>query len=270
MPLFTDASQQFRQMDRFSCGNTGIHRLDARIKIGAFLVYQICVLSWHPQEITGLLPFFLFPVCVIRLAGLPLGYLLKRTLWLLPVAVMIGLFNPLVDRTPMGEWFGIPVTQGMISFISIILRCMLTILGTFTLLASTGFAPLCRGLRQLGAPRILITLMTFLYRYAFILVDECQHMLMAFRSRQGGSGPIPLSTWGAMAGQLLLRTFGRAERIYQAVLCRGGEDPEFVNSRSVITRRGAAGGLLFCILVILFRCFNITMLAGQYARSLIP
>ena len=34
MPLFTDASQQFRQMDRFSCGNTGIHRLDARIKIG--------------------------------------------------------------------------------------------------------------------------------------------------------------------------------------------------------------------------------------------
>lgn len=196
MPLFTDASRQFRQMDRFSCGNTGIHRLDARIKIGAFLVYQICVLSWPPQEITGLLPFFLFPVCVIRLAGLPLGYLLKRALWLLPVAVMIGIFNPLVDRTPMGEWFGIPVTQGMISFISIILRCMLTILGAFTLLASTGFAPLCRGLRQLGAPRILITLMAFLYRYAFILVDECQHMLMAFRSRRGGSGPIPLSTWG--------------------------------------------------------------------------
>lgn len=59
---------------------------------------------------------------------------------------MIGLFNPLVDRTPAGEWFGIPVTQGIISFISIILRCMLTILGAFTLLASTGFAPLCRGL----------------------------------------------------------------------------------------------------------------------------
>ena len=270
MPLFTDASRQFRQMDRFSCGNTGIHRLDARIKIGAFLVYQICVLSWPPQEITGLLPFFLFPVCVIRLAGLPLGYLLKRALWLLPVAVMIGIFNPLVDRTPMGEWFGIPVTQGMISFISIILRCMLTILGAFTLLASTGFAPLCRGLRQLGAPRILITLLAFLYRYAFILVEECQHMLMAFRSRRGSSGPIPLSTWGAMAGQLLLRTFGRAERIYQAVLCRGGEDPEFVSSRSVITGRGAARGLLFCVLIILFRCFNITMLAGQCARSLIP
>lgn len=51
MPLFTDASQQFRQMDRFSCGNTGIHRLDARIKIGAFLVYQICVLSWPPRKL---------------------------------------------------------------------------------------------------------------------------------------------------------------------------------------------------------------------------
>ena len=61
MPLFTDAARQFRQMDRFSCGNTGFHRLDARIKIGAFIVFQICVLSWPPQEITGQLPFFLFP-----------------------------------------------------------------------------------------------------------------------------------------------------------------------------------------------------------------
>lgn len=182
---------------------------------------------------------------------------------------MIGIFNPLVDRTPAGEWFGIPVTRGIISFISIILRCMLTILGAFTLLASTGFAPLCRGLRQLGAPRILITLLAFLYRYAFILMDEFQNMLMAFRSRRGGSGSVPLSTWGAMTGQLLLRTFGRAERIYQAVLCRGGEDPEFVSAPGVITMRGVAGGILFCALVILFRCFNVTMLAGQCARSLL-
>lgn len=269
MPLFTDAARQFRQMDRFSCGNTGFHRLDARIKIGAFIVFQICVLSWPPQEITGQLPFFLFPVCVIRMAGLPLGYLLKRTLWLLPVAVMIGIFNPLVDRTPAGEWFGIPVTRGMISFISIILRCMLTILAAFTLLASTGFAPLCRGLRQLGVPRILITLLAFLYRYAFILVDEFQNTLLAFRSRRGSSGAVPLSIWGAMTGQLLLRAFGRAERIYQAVQCRGGEDPEFSSVPGAITARGVMGGLLFCLLAILFRCVNVTMLAGQFTRNLI-
>ena len=270
MPLFTDAARQFRQMDRFSCGNTGFHRLDARIKIAAFAVYQICVLSWSPQEITGLLPFFLFPVYVIRMAGLPLGYLLRRTLWLLPLAVMIGIFNPLVDRTPAGEWFGIPVTQGIISFISIVLRCMLSILGAFTLLASTGFAPLCRGLRQLGVPRIMVTLLAFLYRYAFILMDEFQNTLMAFRARRGSSGAVPLSIWGAMTGQLLLRTFGRAERIYQAVLCRGGEDPEFVPSSGVITSRGIMAGLIFCSVVILFRYFNITMLAGQCALGLIP
>ena len=33
--------------------------------------------------------------------------------------------------------------------------------------------------------------------------------------------------------------------------------------------RGVAGGMLFCALVILFRCFNVTMLAGQCARSLL-
>ena len=54
MPLFTDAARQFRQMDRFSCGNTGFHRLDARIKIGAFIVFQICVLSW--PSVPGAVP----------------------------------------------------------------------------------------------------------------------------------------------------------------------------------------------------------------------
>ncbi len=49
----------------------------------------------------------------------------------------------------------------------------------------------------------------------------------------------------------------------------GREDPEFVSAPGVITMRGVAGGILFCALVILFRCFNVTMLAGQCARSLL-
>ncbi|MFR1321275.1 MAG: hypothetical protein ACLSCR_13740, partial [Akkermansia sp.] len=77
------------------------------------------------------------------------------------------------------------------------------------------------------------------------------------------------SIWGAMTGQLLLRAFGRAERIYQAVQCRGGEDPEFSSVPGVITARGVMGGLFFCLFAILFRCVNVTMLAGQFTRNLI-
>lgn len=159
------------------------------------------------------------------MAGLPLGYLLKRTLWAPARRRHDRDIQSPGGQDAAGEWFGIPVTRGMISFISIILRCMLTILAAFTLLASTGFAPLCRGLRQLGVPRILITLLAFLYRYAFILVDEFQNTLLAFRSRRGSSGAVPLSIWGAMTGQLLLRAFGRRNAFTRPSSAGAGKIP---------------------------------------------
>lgn len=269
MPPLTHATRQFRRMDRLSCGTSAMHRADARIKIAVCGVFLVCVLSWPPHAVTGLLPFFLFPVCVIRMAGLPLGYLVKRVLWIMPVAVMIGIFNPFLDRTPAGEWFGLTVTQGMISFISIMLRCFLTVFAAFTLLAVTGFARLCDGLRRLGAPRLLVTILTFLYRYAFVLTDELQHMLMACRARRGATGGVPLATWGSMTGHLLLRSFDRAEHIYQAVLCRGGENPVFAPSPASLTPRGIMGGLTFCTAIILCRLFNLTMLAGHSFHRLL-
>lgn len=269
MPPFTTAARQFRQLDRYSTGNSSIHQMDARIKIGLFLIFQLCVLSWPPHEITGLFPFLLFPVIVIRMADLPLPYLLKRTLWIMPAAIMIGIFNPIVDRTPAGEWFGLPITQGMLSFLSIILRCFLTVLAGFTLLAATGFHPLCKGLRQLGAPRILTTLLAFLYRYAFVITEEVHHMVMTFRARKGTHRSIPIATWGAMCGQLLLRSFARAERIYQTVQCRGGDHPEFIHTKGHISMKSLVFGTVFALIIILFRCYNITMLTGQLPHSLL-
>jgi cobalt/nickel transport system permease protein len=60
----------------------------------------------------------------------------------------------------------------------------------------------------------------FLYRYAFLLGSQSLAMSQARDLRSCGRG-LPLSTYGPLVGPLLLRTLDRAERIHQAMCCRG-------------------------------------------------
>ncbi|MBQ9345990.1 MAG: cobalt ECF transporter T component CbiQ, partial [Oscillibacter sp.] len=58
-----------------------------------------------------------------------------------------------------------------------------------------------------------------------------------------GERGVPVSLWGALAGQMLLRAMDRGERVYGSMTLRGfhGEYPP-------PQRRLARGGTLWCIL----------------------
>ncbi|MGE5462839.1 MAG: energy-coupling factor transporter transmembrane component T, partial [Syntrophothermus sp.] len=76
---------------------------------------------------------------------------------------------------------------------------------------------------------VLTTIISFLYRYLFVLTDEVVRMMRARQSRSaaaaglrsGGSVTWRARTAGNMAGQLFLRSYERSDRIYNAMLSRG-------------------------------------------------
>ena len=75
---------------------------------------------------------------------------------------------------------------------------------------------------------MLVSIVAFMYRYVFVLVDEAQRLLRARAARSAGVGAGTGGTiaWrarvsGGMAGSLFLRTYERSERIYLAMLARG-------------------------------------------------
>lgn len=81
-------------------------------------------------------------------------------------------------------------------------------------------------LQALGSWRVspkLLALLFFIYRYGLILRGEYARMQAATRTR--GFRPRlnwhSLRTISQLAACLLLRGFDRAERVYQAMLCRG-------------------------------------------------
>jgi len=208
-------------LDTLSYQDTPIHRLDPRAKLIGTLAFIITVVSFTKYEITGLLPFFLFPVLLFALGDIPVKFILKKVLVVSPFAMCIGIFNPLLDRQALHVLFGVPISAGWISFLSIMLKFFLTITSALLLIATTSFPGICHALGRLGMPEIFVSQLLFLYRYIFVLTEEAMKVVRARDMRSFGKRGSGMKVFTSIIGTLFLKTVERAERIYQAMLSRG-------------------------------------------------
>ncbi|CAH2029957.1 cobalt ECF transporter T component CbiQ [Trichlorobacter ammonificans] len=244
----------FRQLERLAEGSSPLHRLDARAKIVVTLLFIVCVVSLGRYEVAALFPFCIFPALMIAAAGLPPAQLIPRILLVLPVVLVVGIFNPLLDRQILATVGPLAVSGGWLSFVSLVLRSLLTVAAALILVSLTGFPALCRGLVQLGMPRLFAAQLLFLYRYLFVLADEGLRLRRARDQRSFGSRGRGIASFGPLVGHLLLRSWERAERVYRAMAARGftGEFPVATPSRCTRTDLLFLGGWSLVLLTIRF------------------
>ena len=208
-------------LDTISTRSSPIHRLDPRVKVLTTLSFIVFVLSFGKYEVTRLLPYMIYPAALIALGDLPAGRIAKKVLIAAPFAFFIGVLNPLFDREVLVHIGPVGLSGGVVSFASIMIRFALTVSAVLILIATTGFNAVCTGLGKLGAPDALVVQLLFLYRYLFVLGDEAGRMARARSMRSFGKKGFGLKVFTHMAGQLLLRTLDRAQRIHLAMLSRG-------------------------------------------------
>lgn len=209
------------RLDRLARIDTPVHRIDPRAKIITTIVFLVCVASFGKYEVAALLPFFIYPVFMAGLGRIPFSYVGRQVLAVAPFAVMIGIFNPLLDRDVILHVGPFVISGGWLSFASILLRFSLTIGTAIVLIAITSFDGLCLGLQRLAAPKVLTVQMLFLYRYIFVLGDEAMRLVRARALRSFGKKGMGLRSYGSIVGHLLIRTLERARRIHLAMCCRG-------------------------------------------------
>jgi len=183
--------------------------------------YLVTVVSFPKHDIAGLTPLLLYPVLLIAAGRIPLKVIARYLLLAAPFALMVGVFNPLLDRAVALRLGSVAISGGWLSFISIIIRFVLTASAALILLAGTGFGPLCYALGRLGMPRLLVTQFLLLYRFIFIIAEEGVRMTRAWMLRSRRAGNMPLRVWGSLAGHLLLRAYDRGERVHAAMRARG-------------------------------------------------
>jgi len=214
------AGTRIGTLDELSRADSPIHRLDARAKVITTAAFIIGVLSYPRQALSALTPLVFYPVVLVTLGRLPVGLLARKLLLALPFVLVLALFNPWYNRTPGLRLGPLIISEGWISFASILLRFGLTVGATLILVACTGMHRLGVALQQLGVPRLFVVQLLFLYRYLFVLVDQADRMRQGAAMRSAGR-PLPFRAYGPMVGHLLIRSIDRAQRVCRAMLSRG-------------------------------------------------
>ncbi len=220
MNRVTNALYNLRQMDDLANQKTLMHQVHPLAKIVVTLFFLVTVVSFNKYNIAGLMGLFFFPLVLMALAELPPRVMGRRLLVLEPIVIGIGLFSPFFDSNNIAI-FGITISAGWVTFFSIFLKGTLTISAGLLLIATTGIDRVVEGLRMLKVPRILVLQILLTYRYILVLIEELSRMTRAYFLRAPRDRGIQSKAWGSFAGQLLLRTYDRAQRIYISMSLRG-------------------------------------------------
>ncbi len=246
-------------LDQYLNQDSLVHHLDGRIKLIATLAFVLACTLTPPGRWGAFLALWVVWAGATTLARVPHRLLLRRGLVALPF-VMAAI--TLLFTQPGEAWATLSLGRWQIhitAFLTVMLKSWLSVLMALLLAATTTYPALMQALRGIGVPRLLVAIISFMYRYLFVLADEAQRLLRARAARSAhpgdrqAGGPI---LWrarvaGGMVGNLFLRSYERSERIYQAMLSRGyaGELRTLKSGR--LTHRDVLMLLSFVLLLIL-------------------
>jgi cobalt/nickel transport system permease protein len=189
-------------LDQWSRGASILHRRDPRAKIIPLLVLLVVVATAHRGLPLFTLAMLLVLAGTILWARVPLGAVLLRASLVLPFTIVFA----------AASWIaGDPAHAA-----ALVLKGYLSALAALLVVSTTPLPSLLRGIELLGAPRFLLMVAQFLYRYLFVISEQAQHMRKAAAAR-GGSFR---SAAGALA-VLFARSYQQAGEIHRAMLARG-------------------------------------------------
>jgi cobalt/nickel transport system permease protein len=131
------------------------------------------------------------------------------------------------------------------------------------LVSLTPFAQITNSLRRLRIPSLFIVMFEMTYRYIGVLFEETYSMYTAYSLRSPNLKGIAMKNMGSFTGQLLLRSFDRADRVYNAMKCRGYALHTFPQDGVKLKYQDIIFCLVTCLLCIAFRIINVNALFAE-------
>ena len=215
-------------IDRYSDIGSFIHRLDPRVKIISTVFLIIAVVFTKPTSFFAFLLYAFVIGILLSLSKIPRGYIFRQSLVIVPFVLMIAVFIPFFKEGEVagGYSFGtfeLNITyDGLTVLWNVLVKSYLSILCMILLISSTEFSVFLKALQKLRFPTILVMVLSFMYRYIFVIVDELMKMKQARDARAvGGSQWFRIKTVANMIGTLFIRSYERAESVYMAMRSRG-------------------------------------------------
>ena len=215
-------------IDKYSEIDSYVHNLDPRVKCISGVFFILAAIFTKPASFLSFALYALLIAILIYLSKIPINFILKKSLAIIPFVLMIAIFIPFFKEGKVaGAYsfgtFKLTVTySGLSIFWNVLIKAYLSILCVITLMASTKFTDLLKALEKLKVPNIFIMIISFMYRYIFVIIDELMKMNQAREARSINTSKwFHVKTLANMLGVLFIRSYERAEVIYIAMCSRG-------------------------------------------------
>ena len=221
MGKLSDAIYEVHFMDTIASKDSLIHRIHPLVKIIVTIAYVWFTVSFNKYNVAGLITMVVYPVALFSLSGVSFAHSLKKLRVILPFVILMGILNPFFDREPRFLLYGLTVTDGMVSGLTLFIKGILSVLASYLLIATTRIESICYALNLLHVPDILVTQILLTYRYITVLLSEANHIFEAYSLRAPNQKGIHYKVWGSLIGQLLFRSIDRATALYDSMVLRG-------------------------------------------------
>ncbi|MDR0468493.1 MAG: cobalt ECF transporter T component CbiQ, partial [Peptococcaceae bacterium] len=241
--------------ETLALGDTVYHKLHPLTKLCSALVFLCTVASFGRYDFLPMAPYVFYPVVIAAVAEIPWRDLFPKLVIALPFCLFAGLSNALLDPTAAFFLFGAPISYGILSLLTILLKMFLCVSAALLLAATTPLTELSGQLRRLRVPYIFVMIFEMTYRYIGLLLEEAHAMTTAYILRGAGKKAPDMQHMGSFLGQLLLRGFSRSERVYDAMRCRGWARKEIPRAGRSFTRKDAVFLGTLCAAALFFRLF---------------
>jgi cobalt/nickel transport system permease protein len=197
------ASKHFA-FDDWSRRSSPLHHLSPLAKLLTALALLITTSVW-PQA------WFLYPLAaaLTLLARLPLPAVLWRAALVLPFTLLFAALT---------AWMGDPHRA-----LALLWKSHLSAWWVALLMATTPLHQVLAAAGRLGAPRLVLDVMHFTWRYLGVISEQAARMRTAALARGAEKS---FSVSAATLASLFTGSYARAERIHRAMLARGAGGPQ--------------------------------------------
>ena len=211
-------------LDRYAYLNSPLHRWQQGYKLVGLLSL---IFAFAFIQNVWLLPIMILITCILfRLSKIPISFLIKRLRYPSWFILAVIAFLPFISgSTPIFQWgYLIIREEGCWDALLISVRffCILTL--SIVMFGTAPFLSSIKAMRSLGLPRVIVDMTLLSYRYLEELGEMLTTMQRAMRLRGFQAKSLnrrTLKVFAQLTGSILVRSYDRSLRIYQAMILRG-------------------------------------------------
>ena len=232
----------------FSQGNSLLHQTDPRIKILASALLACVGATLH--TVAAALAALGLGLALALAARLPPGRLVKRLVIINGFIAFLWIFLPFsTPGQPVFHLWHLTATrEGLLLAFLITCKSNALVLIIMACIATSSIPTLGHALASLGLPDKFTFLLLISYRYLHVIFEEYNRLWTAAQVR----GFLPRTNlhtykaYGNLVAMVLIRSYDRAQRVYQAMVLRGFQGTFHSLHTFTFSVRDMGIGLVLC------------------------